>query len=967
MELALDTDRSPEVTLDTDRLEAKLNRSDFAQVVFQNVAETYPPGAHIECHYTLTIAIQPTSRDWVGLYKVGWTSVKDYQTFNYVSIPARVDDNDIEATVLFSAYYLPKEDGEFYQFVYVNKNGEVKGASTPFQFKTPTADDFIEIEDENTDMLLIKTKTAFCEERLNQANEEKAKLVRQLRRFEDTQDNLTQKITELHKQLDEEKKNYTQLEGWYKKALSTSSAIESDKHGLQLKVTHTEDEIKKLTEDIEKKEKALAEVVKKSETCEGNLEELTKVKEDLERQLEDSKNEIEMYKEQFTAADIENKTLLEQVAALKSQLSDTDQSLMKTKEETNQLQSRIDEERRKFERQLHVTSADKAHMSTLESKVKNYEDKLAALEETKTLLTEELDTLKQVQYNMSKTMEEKTDEAGNLKTQLQRQKLAYQEREGELKEEIKALRDGLTQLAEEKEKLIKEIHKKEKEHEGPLYALQEVNKHLKDRYDKLKKLHEELVKQRDDLVKKHVTVEQDRSDLQRENDDLRERLEMGAAAWTEKYKECKKLEGKVKKLRKSTSVTESSKDSLEDSLGKTEEQVQESADVNSFEGVKSTQAIAFDSVLHTQLNELEKELEDRNSKCVNYKQLLQKEKAKCDDVEDKYRQNMVAVKEELDEKREECVKLEQELQDERARSQDKEKCLEEEISLLRVELEKEKCEREQKDEAYFELLKQIESSNTSLRMLSCRGLNNNTEPADGTGNGSMFVNPYEEDARRLRQQYSNEGPLVRGPPLLPPPPMRPPVIPRGWPMRPPPPPPPHCFGLPPPPPPHMRGQLPPPLIPQVVPNTTTPTTTNRVPADQPDSTDILTEVLNDTSLIAGMTCAGSHGNTETRIDVENQAAEPLTSVDETVTEDRDETGQEFHDAPEYPDQNEGVPRWCPECRLLFPPSCPQDTFDEHVQSHYGRLCPMCGIKFPKSESSQDDFERHVQHHFEQDN
>lgn len=32
-------------------------------------------------------------------------------------------------------YYLPKDDGEFYQFCYVDNNCQVRGASTPFCFQ----------------------------------------------------------------------------------------------------------------------------------------------------------------------------------------------------------------------------------------------------------------------------------------------------------------------------------------------------------------------------------------------------------------------------------------------------------------------------------------------------------------------------------------------------------------------------------------------------------------------------------------------------------------------------------------------------------------------------------------------------------------------------------------------------------------------------------------------------------------
>lgn len=71
---------------------------------------------------------------------------------------------------------MPDDDGEFYQFCYVTSSRQIRGASTPFQFKKPSADDYIEIEDSENDMLVIRSKTAVMEERIKLLEEEKARL-----------------------------------------------------------------------------------------------------------------------------------------------------------------------------------------------------------------------------------------------------------------------------------------------------------------------------------------------------------------------------------------------------------------------------------------------------------------------------------------------------------------------------------------------------------------------------------------------------------------------------------------------------------------------------------------------------------------------------------------------------------------------------------------------------------------------
>lgn len=65
-----------------------------------------------------------------------------------------------------SGYYVPNDDGEFYQFCYVTHKGEIRGASTPFQFRanSPSADELLTVEDEcNSDILVVTTKAGFLE------------------------------------------------------------------------------------------------------------------------------------------------------------------------------------------------------------------------------------------------------------------------------------------------------------------------------------------------------------------------------------------------------------------------------------------------------------------------------------------------------------------------------------------------------------------------------------------------------------------------------------------------------------------------------------------------------------------------------------------------------------------------------------------------------------------------------------
>lgn len=74
-----------------------------------------------------------------------------------------------------SASSLPGEDGEYYQFVYFDSKNHMRGASSPFNFKSPANfDDLVEEEmDEDNDMLFITTRQTQLEKQISELTTEK--------------------------------------------------------------------------------------------------------------------------------------------------------------------------------------------------------------------------------------------------------------------------------------------------------------------------------------------------------------------------------------------------------------------------------------------------------------------------------------------------------------------------------------------------------------------------------------------------------------------------------------------------------------------------------------------------------------------------------------------------------------------------------------------------------------------------
>ena len=181
-------------------------------VTFVNVQNSYPPGEQLKIGYTLSQELKRSTRDWVGLFKVGWTSSRDYYTFEWA--PALTDLN-LDGEVTFAGRRLPPEDNHFYQFCYVTSDGRVRGASPPFQFLAVSLarlDDLELVEIGEESLIILQPKKNEKDNdivKLSTVNEslkcEKDKLVKQLEEVElnreETLKEKDEQITDLERQV----------------------------------------------------------------------------------------------------------------------------------------------------------------------------------------------------------------------------------------------------------------------------------------------------------------------------------------------------------------------------------------------------------------------------------------------------------------------------------------------------------------------------------------------------------------------------------------------------------------------------------------------------------------------------------------------------------------------------------------------------------------------------------------------
>ncbi|XP_073684331.1 calcium-binding and coiled-coil domain-containing protein 2 [Garra rufa] len=245
-----------------------METSSYSQVVFNDVPPSYPPNTAITCRYTLTGALEPSVRDWIGIYKVGWNSTQKYYTYVWVEPSLdHVGPEPLVQQVVFKESYLPKDDGEFYQFCYVDSFGHVKGASTPFCFQNPAETslgpslekDLLVITTQEQAEMMEKEKEDFVKEieSLKERNvilkSELDERLHEIRRLRSTIEDLKPKdqpespLPDAQSFTSTEMPLQTSLQEKYERAVQKINLLKKERTELQQEIGHKDKEVLRLS------------------------------------------------------------------------------------------------------------------------------------------------------------------------------------------------------------------------------------------------------------------------------------------------------------------------------------------------------------------------------------------------------------------------------------------------------------------------------------------------------------------------------------------------------------------------------------------------------------------------------------------------------------------------------------------------------------------------------------------------
>nr|XP_033786661.1 tax1-binding protein 1 isoform X2 [Geotrypetes seraphini] len=491
--MSLEEVPSPALTMQT---------SNFAHVIFQNVAKSYLPHVPLECHYTLTQYIHPHQKDWVGIFKVGWSTARDYYTFLWSPVPENyVEGSTVNCVLSFQGYYLPNDDGEFYQFCYVTHKGEIRGASTPFQFRTSSpVEELLTMEDEgHSDMLVVTTKAGLLELKIEKTLKEKEELLKITTSLEKETTQLRQQIGRLEKELSHEREKYELLQTEQKAILDASETVKSESDELKKEQKEMTSKVLQLEEDILMVTQKAITKETELDSLKDKLKKVALEKEQLECQLKNEKDEKELYKIHLKNTEIENTKLVTEVQTLKSLDASKENKIALYEDEVGRLQlCLVDKE--KLQKDLLCNSSNKEDHGFLKEQLRKAEDQIQANRQETVLLTQELSDAVNVRDKTMADLHNARLENENVKKQLS---------------------DALTEL------ILRE--------------------------SQLQKVQATAVKNEQEMA--NSTTEQE---MRKEVEDLKLRLQMAADHYKEKFKECQKLQKQVTKLTEQSKMADPS-------------------------------------------------------------------------------------------------------------------------------------------------------------------------------------------------------------------------------------------------------------------------------------------------------------------------------------------------------------------------------------------------------------------------
>jgi chromosome segregation ATPase len=407
--------------------------SDYAQVIFDDVHETYSNLKPLECSFTLNELLRnEESSDWVGIYKVGFSDCSQY----VCNFPITLS-NEIKGNILFPVDALPKDDGEFYQFVYVSNAKQIRGASVPFQFKTGQCTEVSDDEDQDAVVVKFDNNDTITEIKnkcveLSVANNSYQKVLKEnetvIKGLKD--DVASIKLRCFRLTMDNEKLNFTlrNKADSLKNLAETITSLTADNNNLKQKFEALSGDNKTLLDSLQQRITQVSVLENELESVKNNKEDfegLISVKETELVQLEKDKDELNRIVDELNLINDQLNKLDAQVVERTTELEKIKEELQKNNiivnEQAEKIKEIINEKQDLSDQIVELTHENGLLLAGQQNMIHELDmskEKLVAAEQSKEVLRTQLDSVSNELLEAQTKLAAQTDIATELAVKL---------------------------------------------------------------------------------------------------------------------------------------------------------------------------------------------------------------------------------------------------------------------------------------------------------------------------------------------------------------------------------------------------------------------------------------------------------------------------------------------------------------------------------------------------------------------
>ncbi|XP_035377256.1 calcium-binding and coiled-coil domain-containing protein 1 isoform X2 [Electrophorus electricus] len=336
------------------------------KVKFLNVGSSYFPQSRVECHYSINSEHSWSSNDWIGLFKVGWSSVRDYHTFVWSLAPSNYKEGtSVNFCVHFQACYLPRPSAERYQFVYVDGKGEVCACSAAFSFCAPQPlEELVTVEpgepgtEEADGMLLVVPRAELLQSRLQECLKERTALLQALeasetgreqeregtavaqKAWEGRRGQLEWEVSCLKAELRHTREQVAEMKKREEEMETLTEALREEKQALLEKKVAGEQRVGQLEEDLRV-------LVQRGVEREADLERMKERAKRVATQKKEEENECKNLKLKLERTEIELRSLAAEFQSLRSSLAQRDTHALQLRDTITTLTHKLNNAHRK--------------------------------------------------------------------------------------------------------------------------------------------------------------------------------------------------------------------------------------------------------------------------------------------------------------------------------------------------------------------------------------------------------------------------------------------------------------------------------------------------------------------------------------------------------------------------------------------------------------------------------------------